>query len=198
MIVGIILAAGESKRMGTLKQLLPWGETVLLQRVVEVAEASRLETVRLILGYRADEIASGIIVSSKTRILVNQDFRDGMSSSVKCGIRNTPPDAEAFMLMLGDQPQIGTNAIDALIDAYRASKRGITIPVFKGRRGHPVLFDAMYREELLSIDDQGAREVVRKHAENILEVSIDSEDILTDMDTPEEYRKALGQGYRHA
>ena len=88
MIVGIILSAGESKRMGTPKQLLPWGNTIVLQRVLDVASASRLETIRLILGYRAEEIAGRITVPEKARIVVNQDFREGMGSSVKCGIRN--------------------------------------------------------------------------------------------------------------
>jgi molybdenum cofactor cytidylyltransferase len=193
MIVGIILSAGESKRMGTPKQLLPWGNTTVLQRVVDIAEASRLEIVRLILGCRADEIASRITVSSKTHILVNQDFRDGMSSSIKCGIKNTPPDAEAFMLLLGDQPLIDTHVIDTLIDAYRVGRHGITIPVYNGRRGHPVIFDSRYRVELLSISDQGAREVVNRHTEDIFEARMDSPNILADIDTLQDYQEAKKQ-----
>jgi molybdenum cofactor cytidylyltransferase len=193
MIVGIILSAGESKRMGTPKQLLPWGNTIVLQHVVDVAAASRLETIRLILGYRAEEIAGRITVPAKVGIAINQDFREGMGSSVKCGIKNSPPDAEAFMVLLGDQPLIDVQVIDTLIDSYRTGRQGITIPVHNGRRGHPVIFDSQYREELLSISDQGAREVVKKHTENIFEVRMDSPNVLNDMDTPQDYQEARKQ-----
>jgi molybdenum cofactor cytidylyltransferase len=193
MIVGIILSAGESKRMGTPKQLLPWGNTIVLQHVVDVAAASRLETIRLILGHRAEEIAGRITVPAKVGIAINQDFREGMGSSVKCGIKNSPPDAEAFMVLLGDQPLIDVQVIDTLIDSYRTGRQGITIPVHNGRRGHPVIFDSQYREELLSISDQGAREVVKKHTENIFEVRMDSPNVLNDMDTPQDYQEARKQ-----
>ena len=147
----------------------------------------------MILGCRAEEIAGKITVPAKSRIAVNQDFREGMGSSVKCGIRNSPPDAEAFMVLLGDQPLIDVQVIDALIDAYRAVGHGIVIPVYNGRRGHPVIFDARYRAELLSIGDQGAREVVYKHAADIFEVPMDSPYILSDMDTPQDYQEAKKQ-----
>lgn len=190
MIVGIILSAGESKRMGTPKQLLPWGDTIVLQRILDNASASRLEMIHLVLGCRADEIAGRITVPSKTRILVNRDFKDGMGSSVKCGIRNAPPAAEAFMLLLGDQPFIDAKMIDKLIDSHHAGNHGITIPVYNGRRGHPVIFDSRYRAELLAIGDQGAREVVRRHAEEIFEIYVDSPTVLSDMDTPQDYQQA--------
>ncbi|MCL2669448.1 MAG: NTP transferase domain-containing protein, partial [Syntrophaceae bacterium] len=104
MTVGIILAAGESKRMGTAKQLLPWGKTIVLQRVIDMAAGSCLERVILVLGYRADEIANRIRLPDKARIVVNETYREGMASSLKCGIRNAPAATEAFMLILGDQP----------------------------------------------------------------------------------------------
>ncbi len=97
------------------------------------------------------------------------------------------------MILLGDQPLIDTHVIDTLIDAYRAGRHGITIPVYNGRRGHPVIFDARYRAELLSIGDQGAREVVNKHAADIFEVPMDTPTVLTDMDTPQDYQEAKKQ-----
>ena len=193
MIVGIILSAGESKRMGTPKQLLPWGNTIVLQRVLDNAAASRLESIQLILGHRADEIANRIMLPSKTHVFVNLAYREGMHTSLICGIQNAPPDAEAFMVLLGDQPLIDTPVIDRLIDFHRAGGHGITIPVCNGRRGHPVIFAGEYREELLSMSDQGAREVVHRHAGEIVEVPIDSPHVLTDLDTPRDYRKARKQ-----
>jgi molybdenum cofactor cytidylyltransferase len=193
MIVGIILSAGESKRMGTPKQLLPWGDTIVLQRIIDVTAASRLERVELILGSRAEEIASRITLPAKARLLINEAYREGMGSSVKCGVRNAPAEAEAYMLLLGDQPFIEEAVIDRLIDCHHAGSQGITIPVYSGRRGHPVIFDARYREELLSIGDQGAREVVHKHAADIFEVSVESPNVLADMDTPQDYHEAKKQ-----
>jgi molybdenum cofactor cytidylyltransferase len=190
MIVGIILSAGESKRMGTPKQLLPWGKTIILQQVIDNVTASRLETILLVLGYRADDIAAKIKLSPKIRIFINDEFKTGMSSSVKCGIKNAPVDAQAFMLLLGDQPFIHPNIINKLIESYRASRHGIVIPVFNGQRGHPVIFDSQYRKELLSISDHGAKEVVNKHTTDIFEVKVDSSKILTDIDTPQEYQEA--------
>ncbi|OPY90041.1 MAG: Molybdenum cofactor cytidylyltransferase [Syntrophaceae bacterium PtaU1.Bin231] len=195
MIVGIILSAGESKRMGTPKQLLPWGNTTMLQQVIQNAEASRLGRVVVVLGHRADEIAARVPVSSKTRIVVNPDFRTGMSSSIKSGIRSAPADAEAFMLLLGDQPFIGAAVIDKLIDVYHSGKGGIVIPVCNGRRGHPVILDLRYGEELLSIHDQGAREVIHRHSSDVFEVPVDSSGILSDIDTPQDYREAMKQAF---
>ena len=175
--------------MGTLKQLLPWGNTIVLQRVLDNAAASRLEQIQLILGYCSDEIAGRIMLPSKTRIFVNPAFKEGMHTSVKCGIQNAPPDAEAFMVLLGDQPLIETRVIDRLIDSYREGGKSIVIPVCNGKRGHPVIFAARFREELLAIGNQGAREVLHRHAGVIFEVPIDSPHVLMDMDTPQDYQK---------
>jgi molybdenum cofactor cytidylyltransferase len=134
----------------------------------------------LVLGSRADEIAGKIKISSKTRIVINRDFKEGMSSSVKCGVQNAPEAAEAFMLLLGDQPSIDPDIINKLIDCYQTDKHGIIIPVYDGRRGHPVVFDVKYKQELLAIGD-------------ILEVHVVSPEVLTDIDTPQDYQNAIGK-----
>jgi len=193
MIIGIVLSAGESKRMGTPKQLLPWGKTIILQQVIDNATASRLDKILLVLGSRAGEITSKITISPKTEIVVNHDFKEGMSSSVKCGVKNAPAETEAFMLLLGDQPFIGPAIIDRVLDEYRKSKRGIVIPVYDKKRGHPVIFDAKYKQELLVIADRGAKTVVNNHLQDIVEVHLDTPEILTDIDTPQDYQNAKGQ-----
>ena len=191
MIIGIILSAGESKRMGKPKQLLPWGNSVILQQVIDNASASRLGMILLILGSQADEISGKIKLSSKTRIVVNRDFKEGMSSSVKCGVKNAPEKTEAYMLLLGDQPFVGPDIINQLIACYQKSKHGIIIPVYNGKRGHPVILDTKYKQELLAIGDGGAKVVVDNHVRDIVEVVVESPEILTDIDTPQDYRKAI-------
>jgi len=193
MIAGIILSAGESKRMGTPKQLLPWRKTFILQQVIENTQASRLGMILLVLGSHADEIAGKIKISSKTRIVINRDFKEGMSSSVKYGVKNAPEAAEAFMLLLGDQPSIDPDIINKLIDCYQTDKHGIIIPVYDGRRGHPVVFDVKYKQELLAIGDGGAKVVVDNHVRDILEVHVVSPEVLTDIDTPQDYQNAIGK-----
>jgi molybdenum cofactor cytidylyltransferase len=190
MIAGIILSAGESKRMGTPKQLLPWRKTFILQQVIENAQASRLGMILLVLGSHADEIAGKIKISSKIRIVINRDFKEGMSSSVKCGVKNAPEEADAYVLLLGDQPTIFPDIINKLIDCYQTNKHGIIIPVYDGRRGHPVVFDVKYKQALLAIGDGGAKVVVDKHTHDVLEVTVDSPEVLTDIDTPQDYQKA--------
>jgi molybdenum cofactor cytidylyltransferase len=193
MTVGIILSAGESKRMGTPKQLLPWGKTIILQQVVDNAAASHLAQIILVLGSRAGEIANQITLPPKAHIVINNDYREGMSSSVKCGVKNAPASAEAFMLLLGDQPFIGPVIINRVLDEYQTSKHGIVIPVYNGKRGHPVIFNAKYKAELLAIADNGAKAVVNQHLEDIFEVQLDAPEILNDIDTPQDYREAKAQ-----
>jgi molybdenum cofactor cytidylyltransferase len=179
--------------MGTPKQLLPWGKTIILQQVIDNAAASHLEQILLVLGSHAGEIAGKITISPKIEIVVNHDFKEGMSSSVKCGIKNAPAGADAFMLLLGDQPFISPAIINRLLDEYQTSKHGIVIPVYNGKHGHPVIFAAKYKQELLAIADQGAKAVVNNHLQDILEVPLDAPEILTDIDTPQDYQKAKAQ-----
>jgi molybdenum cofactor cytidylyltransferase len=193
MIIGIILSAGESKRMGMPKQLLPWGKSIILQQVIDNSSASRLGMILLVLGSKADEITGKIKLSSKTRIVVNLDFKEGMSSSVKCGVKNAPEEAEAYMLLLGDQPFIGSDIINKLIDCYQKGTHGIIIPVYDGKKGHPVIFDARYKPELLTIGEGGAKVVVDNHVPDIFEIVVESPEILTDIDTPQDYQKARKQ-----
>jgi len=125
--------------------------------------------------------------------VINNDYQEGMSSSVKCGVKNAPAGAEAYMLLLGDQPFIGPAIINRVLDAYQKSKLSIVIPVYNGKRGHPVIFDAKYKDELLAIADRGARAVLDNHLRDILEVPLEAPEILTDIDTPQDYREAQAQ-----
>ena len=203
MIWAVVLAAGESRRMGTQKLLLPFGETTVVGAVVRAALASRAGRTLVVLG--ADRVAvqeemetlSHVSESvdawplRKIEFAVNENYPLGMLSSIQAGFKALPTDADAAVVMLGDQPFLPAKVVDAVIEAYRTSGKGIVIPVFRGRRGHPVLVDMRYRDEVLELDPaDGLRRLMRTHPGDIHEVDVDDANILRDMDTPEDYRAA--------
>jgi molybdenum cofactor cytidylyltransferase len=196
MIWAVVLAAGESRRMGTQKLLLPFGNTTVVAAVVRSARASRAGRTLVVLG--ADRAAVRLeLEPSGVEFAVNEDYQLGMLSSVQAGFRALPADAAAAVVMLGDQPFLPSRVIDAVIGAFEEHGRGIVIPAFQGRRGHPVLIDLKYRGEVLSLDPaDGLRRLMRAHPGDILEVDAGDANILRDLDTPEDYA-GLPKGVKH-
>jgi len=191
VIWAVVLAAGESRRMGTQKLLLPFGETTVVEAVVATARGSRADRVMVVLGSDADEVRKKL-ESSGAAFTINEDYARGMLSSVQAGFKALGGDAEAAVVMLGDQPFLPAKVVDAVIEAYRTSGKGIVIPVCRGRRGHPVLVDMKYRDEVLGLDPaDGLRQLMRAHPGDIHDVGVDDANILRDMDTPEDYRATL-------
>ena len=151
MIWAVVLAAGESRRMGTQKLLLPFGDTTVVAAVVRTAQASRVGRTLVVLG--ADRDAVRLELEPRgVEFAVNEDYPLGMLSSVQAGFRALPADAEAAVVMLGDQPFLPSRVVDTVIGAYEEGGQGIVIPAFQGRRGHPVLIDLKYRDEVLALD----------------------------------------------
>lgn len=204
MIWAVILAAGESRRMGTQKLLLPFGETTVVGAVVRTAEASLADRALVVLGAdgervraelergRADGRTGERRGNDKIGFAANENYLSGMLSSVQAGFRALPEDAEAAVVMLGDQPFLPAKVVDAVVAAYRESGEGIVIPVFGGRRGHPVLIDLKYRGEVLALDpSDGLRQLMRAHPAEVREVEVDDAGILRDLDTPEDYQDGV-------
>lgn len=193
-IYGLVLAAGMARRMGTTKQLLPFGDKTVLQTVVDTLVDAKLAGVAVVLGHDAEAVRDSLR-GRPVRFCVNEAYREGMFSSVLCGLRALPADADAALIALGDQPQIALNAVRAVAQAYREGDKGIVVPVSGGRRGHPVLIDlSRYRREILSLSgDRGLKPVVRGHPEDTLEVLVDDEGILRDLDTPADYRAEVAR-----
>lgn len=191
MIWAVILAAGESRRMGTQKLLLPFGETTVVEAVVRTALDSRLDRALAVLGSDRDAIRIKLEPFG-VEFAVNEDFAKGMLSSVQTGFRALPADAEAAVVMLGDQPFLPARVIDAVIEAYRASGKGIVVPAFRGRRGHPILIGLEYRDEVLGLDpEEGLRQLIRAHPKDLFEAEVEDANILRDMDQPEDYAGEL-------
>jgi molybdenum cofactor cytidylyltransferase len=188
VIWAVVLAAGESRRMGTQKLLLPFGERTVVEAVVAAARGSRADRVMAVLGADAGEVRQKLEASG-AMFTVNEDYPRGMLSSVQAGFKALGGDAEAAIVMLGDQPFLAAKVVDQVVGAYRASGKGIVIPVFRGRRGHPVLIDMKYKDEVLGLDPaDGLRQLMRAHPGDIQEADVDDANILRDMDTPEDYR----------
>ena len=192
-ITGIVLAAGQSTRMGQLKQLLPLGDEVVIQIVVgRVSQC--LDHVCVVLGYRSEEVARALD-SHRATCVVNPDYASGMTSSIQRGVR-AAADSTAYLLCLGDQPGIKTAIIDHLLREHAKSEKGLIIPTHKGKRGHPILVDQRYRSAILDLEtSMPFNEITRGFPEDTLEITTDDPAILRDMDTPEDYdRERLIQG----
>ena len=191
MIWAIVLAAGESRRMGTQKLLLPFGETTVVGAVVGTALASRVDRILAVLGADKDAVRQELEPLG-IDLAVNEDYAKGMLSSVQAGFRALPADADAAVVMLGDQPFLPARVVDAVVEAFRRSGRGIVVPAFRGRRGHPVLVDLKYRDEVLALDPaDGLRRLMRAHPEDVFEAEVEDANILRDMDVPEDYANEL-------
>ena len=189
MIWTIILAAGESRRMGRPKLLLPFGERTMIETVVNNAVQSKADEVLVILGSNAEKIAERIEDYS-VKTSVNPDFRQGMLSSIQWGFESLPEDTRAVLVMLGDQPMIPSSVINRVIDAYEQTEKSIVLPVYNKRSGHPILVDMKYREEVKQLSpDIGLRALVHNHTDDILEVEVDAPGILKDIDTAEDYEQ---------
>ena len=187
MISAILLAAGESKRMGKLKQLMPLGGKSILEHSLDSLLHSRVGEVILVLGSEAEAVRKKV-AARPVRITVNPDYRQGMSTSIAKGLDSVSDKAGAMMLALADQPFIDSRVINRLIDEFDTHNKGIAVPVYQGRRGHPIIFAIKYRGELLELSgDTGGKEIIDRHPDDVLEVSVDSEDIHIDIDDMSSY-----------
>lgn len=186
-VSALLLAAGESQRMGRLKQLLPLGGSTLIEVVLENLLRSRLQEVIVVLGFGAEEIRPRVEAKG-VRVAVNPRYKEGMASSLRVGLDALDPRAEGILVALADQPFIPPEVIDRLIEAFQGTSKGIVVPTFQGRRGHPVIFHRRYMEELRSLSgDQGGRELLHRNPEDLLEVEVDCPGVITDIDTLEDY-----------
>jgi molybdenum cofactor cytidylyltransferase len=194
MISAIILAAGESKRMGQTKQLMKWQGKPLLQHVIENLRDSLVNEIILVLGHEA-ELIQKEIPASGIKIVLNANYQQGMSSSVKKGIMALDTKTDGFMVVLGDQPAIPGEMINQLIIEFESVRpeKNILIPTFRRSRGHPVLFSRKYILEAKNLKgDLGLRQILLSHPDDIWTLEVGTDAILKDIDTPNdlaEYEK---------
>jgi molybdenum cofactor cytidylyltransferase len=193
-LTGVILAAGASSRMGRPKQLLRIGDRCLLQHVVDAALGSRLDEIILVLGDRAEEIRAGITLPANrpVRIVLNSDYAEGQSTSLRVGLQSVASRAEAAAILLGDQPHVTSQLIDRMVATFLATDRPIVRPLYAGGiPGHPVVLARRIWPEVARLHgDQGARALLRVHPDWLLEVPAEGEPPI-DLDTPDDYQQTL-------
>jgi len=192
MISAIILAAGESRRMGMKnKLLLPISGEVLIRNFVKSVCASNVAEVVVVVGHEAEKI-EGVLQGQPVRFVENLRYMEGMTSSIQTGIQAASAESEGLLICLADQPFIETSDFNRLIhaftDLFDSESSLIIVPVFKGQRGNPVLFSRQFRDIILQHKDEGCRDIVLKHPEYVREVEMGNDNVLQDVDTPEDYK----------
>lgn len=191
----IVLAAGQSKRMKQPKMLLPWGDSTLIRHVCQQVAAARLYEVVVVAGEHAEEIQKQV-ADLPVQVVLNPDFAKGeMLSSLKVGLKAVEDRWAACLVVLGDQPSIEPSIITSLLDAYARGLGGIVAPSYQNRRGHPLLIDRAYWQAILDLPTGKApRDVLRANEDAIYHVEMETDAVLTDIDTPEDYERARMKG----
>jgi len=190
MIYGIILAAGEGKRMGKVKLTLPLGNKQLIEWVLQAVKLTPLDKYFLVVRPEDKEI---IKTGKKwgAEIVLNPEYKSGMSSSIrKALLQISPEELEGFFVILGDQPLINPSILFKMIRAFTLDKKEILVPFYKEKQGNPVFFDGYWKDELMKLSGYvGGRVLIKAHPERVKRFKISDESILLDVDREEDYEK---------
>ncbi|MBI1280266.1 MAG: putative selenium-dependent hydroxylase accessory protein YqeC [Anaerolineaceae bacterium] len=190
-IGAVVLAAGMSRRMGQPKVLLPWGgRRTILEHIIEQLSLARVPNIKVVTGHRAGEVRQ-VASRAGADVIHNDKYTTGeMLSSLKAGLRTMPEYISAALVVLGDQPRIQPKVISQVMMSYAEGTGDIVAPSYQMRRGHPILIDRRYWPEILDLPDDGSpREVIDRHKNRIAYVNVDTDSVLRDVDTPEDYRQ---------
>ena len=192
-LAAAILAAGESRRMGRPKALVPFEGLTFVERLLQATNHPRVGIVRVVLGANAESIQAELELDQEI-VVVNQDWQQGQLSSIQSAIRSLPADQTAGLLLCPvDHPLISTQLVSRLIAEFDSDRKLIVVPTHQGRRGHPVIFHAsLYAELLDASPNVGARQVVWAHPDAIAEIETDEAGVILNLNDPETMRKALG------
>ncbi len=187
MIAGIILAAGESRRMGQLKPILKIGEKTFLQHIHGQLSEAGIGPVIVVLGFKPEEIKSQCGVHAN--FIINTHYKRGQFSSLQTGVLALPEKCKGAIVCLGDQPQIRAAWINELITAHNNTDKDIIIPEFNGQGGHPVFYSCQVLKEIPNMSpNQTARDLGKTFQDSVYKIPIQSDGILFDADTPTELK----------
>lgn len=187
-IAGVLLAAGESKRLGQPKQLLAWHGRPLIDHVCQVALDAGLDPVVAVIGYRAADVRAAI--RAPVTIVENVRWPEGMSTSLHAGLSALPADVTAAIMLLVDQPRVGADHLRSMIAARDVSGKPIVVSACRGRRASPTLFDRTLFDRLMQVTgDAGGRSVIQANPDLVEVVEVDDELTLADVDTAEDWQR---------
>jgi len=184
-----LISGGESRRMGSPKALLPYHGKTFIEHLIQVTRHPRVGTLRVVLGAQANEIGK-TLGEHAANAIVNADWQKGQLSSIQAAIRSLPPGSSGLILCPVDHPIISATLIGELIEAFDASGKSIALPIYRRKRGHPVIFrSTLFDELLVASPDIGARQVVWAHAGDIAEVPTEEEGVLLNINDPETWKR---------
>jgi CTP:molybdopterin cytidylyltransferase MocA len=190
VIAGLVLAAGESSRMGRAKALLTYRGQTFLETSVAALRASGITRIAVVLGHHAEEIERALDLQG-IEVVINRDYRRGQSSSLLSGLSAlTAPELEAIVLCLVDYPAVSPATVRALVGHFEKTRAPVVIPTFQGQRGHPVVIGRALFDELARLSpEEGANAVIRKHRPETHCVEVEDRGILLDIDDAESYQR---------
>jgi molybdenum cofactor cytidylyltransferase len=184
------LSGGASERMGSPKALLPFQGRPFLEHLLEITKHPSIGVRRVVLGAHAEPIAKEVHLATD-EMVINNDWALGQLSSIQAALRSLPTGTEGILLCLVDHPLVTAGLVGELIKKFEASHAPIVLPVYEGRRGHPVIFSAAVYDELLKAPaDKGARAVVWTHANEVAEVITDEEGCILNLNDPETLKRS--------
>jgi molybdenum cofactor cytidylyltransferase len=186
----IVLAAGMSTRMGQTKALLPWDGRTVIEAIVSRLIVARFPEIVVVTGHRGQDVARAL-AKLPVQTAHNPNYAQGeMLSSLQVGLSALSEAMAACLVVMGDQPALDGRVIHRVLTAYAEGQGEMVMPVYQGQRGHPVLIDRRYWPELLALERGAPRDVINRYPDRVAEVPVDTDSVLRDIDTPEQYRRA--------
>jgi molybdenum cofactor cytidylyltransferase len=190
----ILLTAGKSTRMGSLKALLPWKGTTLLQHQLAQVNLSKVDQLIVVLGYQSTKLLP-YFEDVSAQLVWNEHYEMGKTESIKKGLLSLNENSDCIMIASVDQPMSQT-LIDDMINHYILTKSKIIIPVYNGKRGHPILFSRELLEELRQINEEtnGLKAIVHKRKHEISELAVEDRSVLLNFNSPKDYEAGILEG----
>jgi CTP:molybdopterin cytidylyltransferase MocA len=192
MLAAVILSGGASSRMGSPKALLPYQGRPFLEHLLEVTSRPEIGVRRVVLGAHAEPIEKAVKLKHD-EVVINENWEKGQLSSIQAALRSLQSGTDGILLCLVDHPLVSAALVQDLIQQFYKTKKAIVLPVYQGRRGHPVIFPAKLYDELLRAPQEtGARAVVWAHADEVEEVRTNEEGCVLNLNDPDAMQKMLG------
>ena len=190
MITAIVLAAGESKRMGEPKMLLPWGKSTVLQTVISTLQSAGVDDILVVTGGAHQQV--DMLIGKSVQTVYNENYAEGeMLSSLQAGLVVKKDEASAALICLGDQPQVQIRSVQHILQTYKESQAPIIVPSYQLHRGHPWMVARKLWDDILKMRaPKTLRDFLNRHQKDILYLELDTPTILQDLDTKEDYLKS--------